>query len=76
MYRLLAGKVERVGVEHWLVKGLAELGDTYPWYNVWIHGENTGATASPAYGYVRKARIYTHIATVMLYRRQLRLRAG
>ncbi|PLJ78634.1 hypothetical protein [Infirmifilum sp. SLHALR2] len=30
VYRLLAGKVERVGSEHWLVKGLAELGDTYP----------------------------------------------
>jgi len=29
-YRLLAGKVERVGGEHWLVKGLPELGDTYP----------------------------------------------
>ncbi|UNQ73361.1 hypothetical protein [Infirmifilum sp. NZ] len=36
MYRLLAGKVERVGNEHWLVKGLPELGDTYPWYNVWV----------------------------------------
>jgi len=35
-YRLLAGKVERVGSEHWLVKGLAELGDTYPWYNMWV----------------------------------------
>jgi len=34
VYRLLAGKVKRVGSEHWLVKGLAELGDTYPWYNV------------------------------------------
>jgi len=34
-YRLLAGKVERVGAEHWLVKGLPELGNTYPWYNVW-----------------------------------------
>ncbi|UNQ73310.1 hypothetical protein [Infirmifilum sp. NZ] len=33
-YRLLAGKVERVGVEHWLVRELPETGDTYPWYNV------------------------------------------
>jgi len=33
----LAGKVERVGAEHWLVKGLPELGDTYPWYNLWVH---------------------------------------
>jgi len=33
-YRLLARRVERVGAEHWLVKGLAELGDAYPWYNV------------------------------------------
>jgi len=27
-----------------------------------------------AYGYVRKARICSHVATVMLHRRQLRLR--
>jgi len=29
-YRFLAGKVEKVGGEHWLVKGLPELEDTYP----------------------------------------------
>jgi len=34
VYRLLAGRVEKVRNEHWLVKGLAEFGDTYPWYNV------------------------------------------
>jgi len=74
-YRLLARKVERVGAEHWLVKGLAELGDTYPWYNVWISGGKYRCDCFfRAYGYVRKARICSHIATVMLHRRQLRLR--
>jgi len=38
VYRLLAGRVERVGNERWLVKGLPEMGDTYPWYNVWVSG--------------------------------------
>jgi len=72
--RAFAGKVERVGNEHWLVKGLAELGDTYPWYNVWISGGKYRCDCfSSAYGYVRKARICSHIATVMLHRRQLRL---
>jgi len=76
VYRLLAGKVEMVGSEHWLVKGLPELGDTYPWYNVWIHeGRYRCDCFVRAYGYVRKARICTHIATIMLYRRQLRLHA-
>jgi len=75
VYRLLAGKVERVGSEHWLVKGLPELGDTYPWYNVWVHEGKYGCDCFfRAYGYVRKTRICSHIATVMLYRRQLRLR--
>jgi len=69
VYRLLAGKVEKVGNEHWLVKGLAELGDTYPWYNVWISGGRYRCDYFfRAYGYVRKARICSHIATVMLYK--------
>jgi len=75
-YRLLAGKVERVESEHWLVKGLPELGDTYPWYNVWVSdGRYRCDCFFRAYGYVRRARICTHIATVMLHRRQLRLSA-
>jgi len=75
-YRLLAGKVEKVGSEYWLVKGLPELGDTYPWYNVWVHeGKYRCDCFFRAYGYVRKARICSHIVTVMLYGRQLRLRA-
>jgi len=49
------------------------LGDTYPWCNVRVSEGGTGAAASPACGYVRKARICSHIATVMLHRRQLRL---
>jgi len=68
--------VERVGGEHWLVKGLPEMGDTYPWYNVWIHeGRYRCDFFSQAYGYVRKARICSHIVTVVLYRRQLKLSA-
>ncbi|WP_460024921.1 hypothetical protein [Infirmifilum sp. SLHALR2] len=66
--------MEKVSVEHWLVKGLPELGDTYPWYNVWISdGKYRCDCLFRAYGYVRRARIYTHIATVMLHPRQLRL---
>jgi len=76
-YRLLAGKVERARSEHLLVEGLLEMGDTYPWCNVWVSdGRYRCDCFFRAYGYVRKARICTHIATVMLCRRQLRLRAG
>jgi len=71
-----SGKVEMVGAEHWLVKGLPELGDTYPWYNVWVSGGRYRCDCFfRAYGYVRKVRICSHIATVVLHRRQLRLRA-
>jgi len=59
------------------VKALPEVGDTYHWYNVWTSKGKYGCDCFiRAYGYVRKARICSHIATVMLYRRQLRLRAG
>jgi len=51
------------------VKGLAKLGDAYPWYNVWISGGRDRCDCFfRAYGYVRKARICSHIATVMLYK--------
>jgi len=73
-YRLLAGNVEKVGNERWLVKGLPELGDTYSWYNVWVsEGKYRCDCFFRAYGYVRKARICSHIAAVMLHRRQLKL---
>jgi len=50
------------------------LGDTYPWCNVRVSGGRYRCDCFfRAYGYVRKARICTHIATVMLHRRQLRL---
>jgi len=57
------------------LRGLAELGDTYPWYNVWVsEGKYRCDFFFRTYGYVRKARICSHIATVMLHRRQMRLR--
>jgi len=53
------------------------MGDTYTWYNVWVsEGKYRCDCFFRAYGYVRKAKICSHIATVMLHRRQLRLRAG
>jgi len=56
---------------------LPEVGDTYHWYNVWTSKGKYGCDCLfRAYGYVRKAKICSHIATVMLHRRQLRLRAG
>ncbi|WP_460024645.1 hypothetical protein [Infirmifilum sp. SLHALR2] len=45
------------------------VGDTYHWYNVWISEGKYGCDFFRAYGYVRRARVCSHIATVMLYRR-------
>ncbi|PLJ76914.1 hypothetical protein [Infirmifilum sp. SLHALR2] len=74
-YRLLAGKVEKVGAEHWLVKGFARVRRHVPLVQrLGERGRYRCDCFFRTYGYVRKARICTHIATVMLYRRQLRLR--
>jgi len=75
VYRGLGGGVRRVGRKHWLVRGFRELGDEYPYYNVWIFEKKYRCDCFyRSYGYVRKARICTHIAAVLLYRRrQLRL---
>jgi hypothetical protein len=58
----------------WVVDGVPALGDTHATYTVWLEGERYMCTCfMHPYGYVRKARICTHIAAVMFHRRQKRL---
>ena len=63
---------EEEGKNRWRVMGLEELGDVYPYYRVTFF-ETTGryycTCFDTSYGYVRRARICTHIAGVMVYRR-------
>jgi len=68
--RVLSG-VKRVRKDHWIVPGSHVLGDYYPYYNVVMtkDGKYTCDCHVHAYGYVRKSRICTHIAAVMVYRR-------
>ena len=64
--------LEQVGDELWFVRGLRELGDFYPEYRVTLNRETGKYSCScfnSAFGGVRKARICTHIAAVMLRRR-------
>jgi len=73
LYRALAG-VERLRDGHWLVKGFPELGDRKPAYNVWLHeGRYRCDCFYRAHGWAREKQICTHIAAVMLWRRQTRL---
>ena len=64
--------LEQVSDGLWFVKGFRELGDFYPEYRVTLNRE-TGkylcSCFSSAFGGVRKARVCTHIAAVMLRRR-------
>ena len=68
--RVLSG-VKRVRKDHWIVPGSHVLGDYYPYYNVILgsDGKYVCDCHVHAYGYVRKSRICTHIAAVMVYRR-------
>ena len=68
--RVLSG-VKRVRKDHWIVPGSHVLGDYYPYYNVVLgsDGKYVCDCHVHAYGYVRKSRICTHIAAVMVYRR-------
>ncbi len=73
VYRALAG-VEALRDGHWLVKGFRELGDSRPFYNVWLAGGRYKCDCFyHAHGYSREREICTHIAAVMLWRRQTRL---
>ena len=73
--RLLLGTVERASQSVWRVHGVSALGDHYSLYIVSLTrgGRYECSCYSHAYGYVREYRICTHIAAVMLRRRQLRL---
>ena len=73
--RLLLGTVERVSASVWRVYGVPGLGD---WYSVYVvsigaDGRYRCTCFNTRFGYVRRARICTHIAAVMLRRRQLKL---
>ncbi|MEM3943753.1 MAG: hypothetical protein QXJ59_06685 [Thermofilaceae archaeon] len=69
--RFLAHTVERRGRTVYVVRGLPELGDWKEAYVVQRVGERLYHCScySSSYGYVRRARICTHIAAVILYRR-------
>jgi hypothetical protein len=63
--------VHQVSQGVWRVDGIPALGDTYPSYFVTFREGRYECTCfSHTYGYSRRARICTHIAAVMLYRRQ------
>ena len=73
--RLLLGTVERASAHVWRVYGVPALGD---WYSVYVvsigaDGRYECSCFNTRFGYVRRARICTHIAAVMLRRRQLKL---
>jgi len=74
VYRVVKGTVERRR-GYWIVKGLEELGDTKPAYLVTIgkSGKYYCSCFAGMYGAVRQKHICTHIAAVMLHRRQRRL---
>ena len=66
--------VEIVREGHWIVKGLKELGDAYPCYNVWLRGGRYRCDCHfHAWGRRRRKEICTHIAAVMLHRRQRKI---
>ncbi|MEM4853168.1 MAG: hypothetical protein QXQ60_06355 [Thermofilum sp.] len=69
--RFLLRTVERRGRTVYVVRGLPELGDWKDVYVVQRVGEHLYYCScySSSYGYVRRARICTHIAAVILYRR-------
>jgi len=74
VYRCLLG-VKRVGERHWLVKGSKKLGDKYPYYNVWLTSNGTYRCDCyyRAWGRRRRKEICTHVAAVILHRRQRKL---
>lgn len=73
LYRALAG-VEPAGRGRWLVKGFRELGDARPLYNVWVsEGRYMCDCFFRPHGQARMKSICTHIAAVMLWRRQRKL---
>ena len=67
--------VRRVG-DRWVVPGLPELGDNYGQYNVWYdpsQGRYECDCFYRAWGRRRRKEICTHIAAVMLHRRQRKI---
>jgi hypothetical protein len=72
--RLLLRTVERVSESVWRVYGVPELGDWYNEYVVSLEGGKYRCSCfNTKFGYVRRARICTHIAAVMLKRRQRKI---
>jgi hypothetical protein len=72
--RLLLKTVERVSESVWRVHGVPELGDWYNEYIVSLEGGKYRCSCfNTKFGYVRRARICTHIAAVMLKRRQRKI---
>ena len=71
--RCLAG-VRRIGRDVWIVKGLRELGDYYDSYTIyWVNGRYECDCYRRSWGNRRKVEICTHVAAVMLFRRQRRI---
>ena len=69
--RLLLGTVDRVTRRTWRVYGVPALGDWYAWYVVSLEGGKYVCSCfSTRWGHVRRRRICTHIAAVILRRRQ------
>ena len=73
-YRVLKGTVKRKK-GYWLVRGLEELGDTKPAYIVVQDrtGRYNCSCYTGLYGALRAKHVCTHIAAVMLYRRQRKI---
>ena len=66
--RFLMG-VEEISPRHWLVRGIAELGDRKPYYNVvWTGDRYVCDCYSSRYGRGREKMVCTHVAAVIIYR--------
>jgi len=64
--------VQEIGNNRWLVKGIEKFGDQYGVYRVTYYETSKKYACTcfqTTYGHVRKRKICTHIAAVMLYRR-------
>ena len=74
VYRVLRKTVKRRR-GYWLVEGLPELGDTKPAYIVVQDraGRYNCSCYTGLYGALRAKHVCTHIAAVMLYRRQMKI---
>ena len=73
VYRVLKGTVKKKR-GYWIITGLLELGDTKPTYIVTFSRNRYYCSCyTTMYGAVRQKQICTHVAALILYRRQRKI---